>query len=393
MRRSTPLLASLTLVVAMTACEGSAGDDDSIPVGYITPLTGAFSNLGEDNQKAVEAAVDEINTDGGVLGRPIELITQNDESNPDQGILAFNEIMNDEPVAVIGSASSNSAMAVLEHVEREQVPYISPTPADEQVAPVRDHVFVVPAIAGTYAERALHYLSDEGMDEVAVTYSETAYGEAGYEAMVEGADEHGVDLVVEEAFEQETTDFGHILAEIESVGPDATIVWASGPPGITIAEQYAGADIEAPLVMTGSQASHLWTDPAGDSAEGVTVLSSIGVVGEHLPEGEQQDVIREMTEVFEAEHGYAPPQFAQDGYTAVMLLAAAIEEAGSTERADIRDALENLTLTTPNGTFDYSETDHAGLTGDAISVNVVEDGEFVPTDWSTERFGETYGEE
>jgi branched-chain amino acid transport system substrate-binding protein len=396
-RRPLPVLAGLALLAA-TACDDGANNDaadtdEPITVGYITPLTGDFSPLGTDNELAVELAVQQINDDGGVLGRELELITHDDQSNPDQAVLAFNDLMDDEPAAIIGSAFSNSAMALLEQVEREQIPYISPTPADEQVDPVRDHVFVVPALAGHYAERALEYFADEGMTSIAVAYSETSYGIAGYEALEAAADDFGIELEVVEEFEQDTTDYGHILADVESADVDATLFWGTGPPGVIFAEQYAGAELDTPLVVTGSQASPLWTEPAGDAAEGVTVLSALGVVGEHLPEGEHRDVITEMSQAFEDEHGYPPPQFAQDGYSAVMVLVAAIEEADSADRADIRDALEDLSLVTPNGTFNYSETDHSGLSTDAIAVNTVEDGEFVPTEWTLEQFDIVYGEE
>ncbi len=395
MRRSIPLLAGVALVLATTACDSSGGDgsDDPIPVGYITPLTGDYSPLGTDNEKAVELAVDEVNSDGGVLGRELELISHNDESNPDQAIQGFNEIMNEEPAAIIGSASSNSAAALMEQVEREEIPYVSPTPADEQVNPVRDNVFVVPAIAGTYAERSLQYFQDEGITDVAVAYSATSYGTAGYEAMSEMAEDYGVNLVMEEEFEQDTTDFSHITSEVETANPDATLFWATGPPGVVFTEQYAEAGVDTPLVMTGSQASHLWTEPAGEATEDVTVLSSVGVVGDYLPAGEQKDVIEDMTESYREAYGEAPPQFAQDGYSSVQLLVAAIEEAGSAEPDDIRNAMENLSLTTPNGGFEYSEDDHAGIGPEAVSVNVVEDSEFVPTEWAIERFDETYAED
>jgi branched-chain amino acid transport system substrate-binding protein len=160
---------------------------------------------------------------------------------------------------------------------------------------------------------------------------------------------------------------------------------------VTFAQQHAAVDSDVPLVVTGAQASHLWLDPVGDAAEGVTVLSSIGVVGEHLPESEQRDVITEAVDAFTEKHDYAPPQFALDGYSAVTLLVAALEEAGTTEHTDLLTALESLDLVTPNGTYVYSDTDHAGIGTDAISVNVVEDGEMVPVPWALEQLDAAYG--
>jgi len=141
--------------------------------------------------------------------------------------------------------------------------------------------------------------------------------------------------------------------------------------------------------MTPSQASKLWLDPVGAAGEGVSVLSSIGVVGEYLPDGPQKKIIEKMAVPFEKKHGYAPPQFAQDGYSACVILFEAIKKAGSTDRKEIQKALENLTVLTPNGKYTYTATDHAGLTRDYISVNVVKDGKFVPTDWAKEQLART----
>jgi branched-chain amino acid transport system substrate-binding protein len=135
-------------------------------------------------------------------------------------------------------------------------------------------------------------------------------------------------------------------------------------------------------MFTGAQASTLWLKPTGPAAEGVFVSSSIAVVGDALPAGAQKTAIDEMAKPFTTQYGYPPPQFAADGYTGAKLLAAAIQKANSIDADKIRAAFEGLTLTTPNGTYRYSETDHAGLTADYISINVVKGGAFQATDWA-----------
>jgi branched-chain amino acid transport system substrate-binding protein len=152
-----------------------------------------------------------------------------------------------------------------------------------------------------------------------------------------------------------------------------------------VTKQYAAANVKIPLFMTPSQASKLWLEPVGPAAEGVTVLSAIGVVGDSLPDGPQKQVIDQMAVPFSKRYGYAPPQFAQDGYSACLLLFEAIKKAGSTKRDDIRNALEGLELLTPNGKYRYSPTDHSGLTREFVSVNVVKNGKFVPAPWAQEQ--------
>jgi branched-chain amino acid transport system substrate-binding protein len=112
------------------------------------------------------------------------------------------------------------------------------------------------------------------------------------------------------------------------------------------------------------------------------VASSVAVVGDALPDGAQKSAIDELAKPFTAQYGYPPPQFAADGYTGFKLLAEAIRKADSTDPEKIQKAFEGLSLTTPNGTYHYSATDHAGLTADYISINVVKSGAFQATDWA-----------
>lgn len=386
MRRLAPLLATLTFAVTTAGCgdapPGPADSSGPIRIGQIASLTGNYSPLGSENKKSVALAVEQINNKGGVLGRRIELVVKDDKSQPDQSVLAFNELKNDV-AAVIGSPFSNSALATIPLVDREEIPYLSLTAADEQVRPVHPYVFVVPATSATYAERMLQYFNAVGLTNVAVAYdTKSSYAVAGFKGMQAKARQYGVTLVATEEFQTTGTEFSAVFAHVKSSGAQALAVWATGAPGVALTKQYATARLGIPLVLTGAQASKLFLDPVGPAGEGVTVASSIGVVGPHLPVGPQKKAVEELATDFQSRYGYPPPQFAQDGYSGVKLLVAAIQEAGSVDRAKVRAALEELTLLTPNGTYRYTKTDHSGLKPDFISINTVKDGTFVPTDWS-----------
>ncbi|NUU26128.1 MAG: ABC transporter substrate-binding protein [Streptomycetaceae bacterium] len=369
---------------------GSGGSKGAIKVGFIESLTGNYAPLGGEAKKTVELAVEQINAAGGVAGRKIDLITLDDKTTPDQGVLHFNKLKSEGVTAIIGSTFSNVALAVEPLAEREKIPYISLAPADEQTDPVKPHSFVVPAISSKYAEAFMQYFQAHNLTKVAVAYdTKSAYAKAGYAGMQKYAGQYGVQLVKAEEYETTATDFSPVLTHIRDSGAQAFVAWASGAPGVTLAKQYADARMPMPLFMTGSQASKLWLDPAGAAAEGVYVQSAIGVVGDTLPDGKLKQAITKMSGPFKDKYGYEPPQFAQDGYAGVQLLAAAIEKAGGTDRDKVRDALESLNLVTPNGRYTYSAKDHSGLLPTDISVNRVENGRLVPTPWSRDRNAKT----
>ncbi|MCA2176483.1 ABC transporter substrate-binding protein [Nonomuraea glycinis] len=381
------------LVLALAACGGNggagSGTDDTIKVGLIVSLTGNYTPLGSEDKKAVELAVEQVNGQGGLLGRKVELVTRDDKTAPDQGIVAYNQIKG-EIDAVIGPVFSNSALAIEPLAQRDKMPYLSLAPAQEQVEPIKSYVFVTPALSSMYAERYLQYIQAEGIKTVAVAWdSKSAYSVSGHAAMVKLAPKYGVTLAVDEAYETSTSDFSPLFTHVRESAAEALVFWGSGAPGVTAAKQYAASGLKTPLFLTASQASKLWLEPMGAAAEGMTVQSAIGVVGEHLPDGEQKKIIEQMATPYKQKHGYGPPQFAQDGYSASLLLFEAIRKAGSTDKTKIQQALESMDLITPNGRFRYSPTDHSGLSPEFISVNTVKDGQFVPTDWAKEQLAKT----
>jgi branched-chain amino acid transport system substrate-binding protein len=376
------------------AASAAVAKSESIKIGLIASLTGKFSALGSEDKKAVELAVEQVNTAGGLLGKKIELITRDDQTLPDRSVLAYNELKAQEVVAVIGSVFSNSALATLPLAQADGVPYLSLTPAEEQVVPIRSYVFVIPALANAYAERYLEYMQASKITKIAVAHdTKGAYAVSGYNAMKSLAGKYGVEIVRDEVFETATNDFSPIFTHLKGANAQAFVFWGTGPTGVTVTKQYAASGLKVPLFMTPAQASKLWIDPVGPAGEGVTVLSAIGVVGDYLPDGPQKQIISQMATPYQQKHGYPPPQFAQDGYSACLLLFEAIKKAASGERPKIQRALESLTLVTPNGKFRYSPSDHSGLTRDYISVNVVKDGKLVPTDWAKEKLKRTLAEQ
>jgi branched-chain amino acid transport system substrate-binding protein len=395
-RKLVPAIACLAL--AVTACGGSGGSTGGastgpIRVGLIVSLTGNYTPLGSEDKKAVELAVEQINSKGGLLGRKIELVERDDKTAPDQGIVAFNQIKG-QIDALIGPVFSNSALAIEPLAQREKIPYLSLAPAQEQVEPIKSYVFVTPALSSMYAERYLQYIQAIKITKIAVAHdTKSAYSVAGHKAMTSLASKYGVSIVTDEPYETTTSDFSAIFTHVKDSGAQALVFWGSGAPGVTAGKQYAASGLKVPLFLTGSQASKLWLEPMGAAAEGMTVQSAIGVVGDHLPDSKQKQVIDQMAGPFKQKYGYPPPQFAQDGYSAGLLLFEAIKKAGGTDKTKVQQALESMDLVTPNGRFRYSATDHSGLRPDFISINSVRGGQFVPTDWAKEQLSKTVSAE
>lgn len=385
-------LASLLAVVlassTLAACASSSGDSETGPirVGLTVPLTGNYQALGTGDQQGAKIAVAQINASGGIDGRKIELVVKDDKTQPDQSVLAFNAHKSEGAVAVIGSSFSNSALAAIPLAERASMPYLSLAAADQQVDPVRKFAFQIPARSSTYAEQTLKYLQATKITKIALAHdTKSSYAVAGYDAVKEKASQYGVTVVVDRAFDTGTQDFSAVFAPVRTSGAQALFVWATGPPAVIATKQFASAGLPMPLILTGAQGTPLFTKPAGAAAEKVVLSTAIGVIGQQLPTGDLKSAVDKLAADYQKEYGTYPPQFAIDGYCGVVVLAEAIRKAGSTDGKKVRAALEELSLLTPNGRYQYSKDDHSGLATDNVAIATVTGGSFVPTPWMTQQ--------
>jgi len=389
--RMASLLAAVLVAAApavLAGC-GSDGDDSAsgpIRVGLTVPLTGNYQALGTGDQQGAQIAVDQINADGGIDGRKIELVVKDDKTQPDQSVLAFNAHKSEGAVAVIGSSFSNSALATIPLAERNSMPYLSLAAADQQVDPIRKFAFQIPARSSTYAEQTLKYLQATNVTKIALAHdTKSSYAVAGYEAVKEKAQDYGVTVVVDRTFDTGTQDFSSVYAPVRASDAQAVFLWATGPPAVIATKQFAASGLPIPLILTGAQATPLFTKPAGAAAEKVILSSSIGAIAPKLPPGDLKTSVDGLAVDYQKKYGTPPPQFALDGYCGVQVLAEAIRKAGSTDGKKVQAALEELSLLTPNGRYEYGKDDHSGLSTDNIAIAQITGGQFLPTPWMTQQ--------
>ncbi len=339
----------------------------------------------------MELAVEQVNGRGGLLGRKVELVTRDDKTAPDQGIVAYNQIKG-EIDALIGPVFSNSALAIEPLAQRDKMPYLSLAPAQEQVEPIKSYVFVTPALSSMYAERYLQYIQAAGhqdgggrlgLQERLLGVRARGHGRAG--AQVRRARSPWTRRT-----RPRTSDFSPLFTHVrESGGRGAGLL------GLRRARRHRRQAVRRLRAEDAAVPDRL---PGEQAVAGADGRGRRGHDRAERHRGGRRAPARRQAEEGHRADGHArtsrstataPPQFAQDGYSASLLLFEAIRKAGSTDKTKIQQALESMDLVTPNGRFRYSPTDHSGLSPEFISVNTVKDGQFVPTDWAKEQLAKT----
>jgi len=393
MKHILPVAAVAAAVLLLSACatggttSNPTADKSPIKIGMIVPLTGPYSPLGTGDKAAAEQVVAEINDAGGVDGRQLELTVQDDKTDVTQSVTLFNQMASDKSVSAIFSSSFVSASAAVgPSAASAKIPILALGPISAFANGSNKYAFTVPATPELYAQQMVKYFSSIGLKKLAIGYTDgDVYGGTGNTATLAAAKKAGIDVVLDEAFSGGATDFTPLITHVKSSGADGFLVWGAGPAPVIITKQFQGSGIQ--LYMTGAEATTLYTGPAGAAGEGVVMSSAAAVGASALPAGAFATTIKDFVDPWKAANkDVLPPQFAFDGASGIQILVAAIKKAGSSDREKIRTALDTLSVLTVNGRYNYTPTNHGGLTTDAIAVVEVKNGAFVPTPYTVKQF-------
>jgi branched-chain amino acid transport system substrate-binding protein len=388
---SVALLAAACSSSSKPAAAKPSSTKAPIKIGMITPLTGAYQPLGINDRKGAELAVSEINAAGGIDGRKIDLIVENDNTTPSQAVTDLKSLVGQGVVAVVGSSYSNDSLAAEPIAERDHVPYVSTAASVKQVEPPRKYVFMSPPTTVNVGKRLLEYFAYKGWKNIAIAYeSDSAFALSGYHVQEQLASKYGISIVTAQPFTSSTTNFSTIFTHVAQSHAQALMVWGTAAPPVIMTKAFAGLHLGIPLVMSHAEATYLYADPVGAAGNGVIVASAAAVVEPYLPASPLKDVAKKMVDDFEATYHVYPPQFAFDAYDAVELIAAAIKKDGATP-SGIAQGLSHMTLLLPEGDYHMTPSDHSGLHARDISVDRLENTKFTITSWAKQEFQKTFG--
>lgn len=331
--------------------------NDNIKIGIPVGLSGANSVVAPSVVQAAELAAAEINADGGVLGRQLELVVADDGSGAQGAQKAFDSLVFQSKVdALISMETSAARNAGLPIVNRGQVPYIytsfyegrSCSPwmyvnawvPEQQVAPIVDH-FMGSENAKTYFLIGSDYAFGRGMLEFTRQYIE----------------EKGGEVLGEEYLPMDGSDWTAIISQLKSANPDALITsTAGGAPNVTLTKQLRAAGIDIPygnLAVDEGTAKNMGADAAGIyiSASYITSIDS----------PENKAFLAAMAEHF-GDDLKTPNDLSVPQYEGVYLYKNAVEKAGSTDAKSVIAALGEVEFQGPRGLIKMNKQRHAPLT-------------------------------
>ena len=360
----------LLAAVFGAASMGAVQAADPIKIGISGPFTGGSSAMGVSMRDGVKLAVGEINAKGGVLGRPIALVERDDEAKNEVGVQVAQELINKEKVvATLGFINTGVSLAAQRFYQEAEIPVINNVATGSQISkqfPAPNYIFRTSAYDTVQSAMIVdEAVGRQKFKKVAILADSTNYGQFGKDDLLKALTAKGLTPVAVEKFNVKDTDMTSQLLKAKDAGAEAILTYAIGPELAQIANGMAKLGWKVPMIGSWTLSMASFIDPAGANADGAMMPQTF-IQAPTTPK--RKAFIEAYQAAYKVDRIPSPVSAAQ-GYDSVYLLAAAIEQAKSTDGPKIREALESL-KTKVEGVVTTYDAPFTAQDHEAISANI-----------------------
>ncbi len=332
-RTLTGLLAAAAALAAAGCAPG--GNSKEIVVGEYGSLTGNTATFGQSTKNGSEMAFAEINQAGGLLGKQVKLIVEDDQSKPEEAATAVTKLINQNSVqAVLGEVASSRSLAAAPICQGAKIPMITPSSTNPKVTQVGDYIFRVCFTDIQQGEADAKFAAKSlKLKKAAILYDVRNDYSVGLRLVfMQKFKEYGGEIVAEQSYSEGDSDFRAQLTQLKSVNPEIIYVPGYYTEVGTIARQARDLGITVPLSGgDGWDSPRLW-EIGGKALNGCYFSN-------HYSVDDPAPAVQKFVADYTAKYGSTPDALAALGYDAARIYADAVKRANSSDSAKVRDAL------------------------------------------------------
>ena len=358
------LFALIFLSVLLTSLTPSFASDP-IRIGILTELTGYGADLGAAAKEGVNLAVEEINRNGGLLGRKVAAIFRDDESKPPKGIVAVRELIYAKKVEVVlGPTFTTVNFAILPVINEAKIINLTLATGTAIINLKNNpYTFRTNFYSKIEAETVIDYaIGQKGYRKVAIIHDSSGYGKAGLAELVPQLKNKGITPLTIQTYNIGDKNMTGQLLKIKQTGAEAILAWGLSPDMAAVAKNMNTLGLDLPVFGGSGLTSRFFKQLAGDTGKnflGSMIKSFTFNKNNPMP----KDASRYRDEMTKRHGLNRESSLSNSGawYDTVYVYARAVEAAGSTDREKVKAALENLRYKGVTGDIAFSPTDHEAL--------------------------------
>ena len=380
------LLSALVLMAGCgqpTAEQAAPGEEAPPPltgepyvIGAMFAVTGDASSLGIPERNTAQMLERIVNESGGINGHPLQIVIEDTRgAQPDAQSAAQRLVERDDVLAIVGPSRTGTTMAVIDYVERVEVPLVSCAAGIAIVEPPRDWVFKTPQTDRMAVQKIIEYLQQQNITRVASLSDNTPFGKGGLREIQSLMPAAGIEVVATEEYGPTDTSMTTQLTKMGGTNAQAVVCWGTPPGPARVASNMQQLGMDIPLICSHGVANQRFLDLAGEAANGVVLPAGRLIVLNQIPaDHPQRAVLQQYSQAYQDEFDQSADTFGGHSWDAIQIVVQALRQVGP-DRAALRDAIEQTNgFVGTGGVFNFSPEDHNGLTKDAFVMVEVVDG-------------------
>jgi ABC-type branched-subunit amino acid transport system substrate-binding protein len=360
-----------TAAASLMALPASAED---YKIGISAGLTGYAATVDRAWRDGVEVAATSLNEKGGVAGRKLSVVTEDNRSEPQEAVTVYRKMISSDNVNVfISGCVSAGNFAAAPVVVRAQIPMVLCSILPPQ--PDQKWAFSTLPPAGMEVEKRLEYLKEKTqVKKIGVLHDPTPYANLQKAAAEKLAASYGLEVVGIEQYKQDDADLSVQISKMNAAGARAILKIGLGGTTLTAAKNIKQLGLDM-LLLTSLEDLAVFRPVAEVLGDKFFFVASPSQVYDGLPDGALKTEIAKFLGPWKAKYGDRDPNWAARGWDGVMLTAKAVEQGKSFEGAKVRDQLETITgFQGTTGVYNMSPTVHQGITVNPLLLATIADG-------------------
>jgi branched-chain amino acid transport system substrate-binding protein len=331
------IIVGILVLMLASMVEGAAKDTGPIKIAFINSVTGEKALAGTYTASGVKMAVDAWNKKGGVLGREVKIITEDDAGTTSGAVAAFTKVVSSvEPVAVLAPIYSVMDLAMVPYMLEAKIPVVMGATNVKLTHQNNPWIFRIRANDGISTKLAAKFAVEElGAKTIGILHDSDEFGSGGAKMVAAAVPECGGKVVATKAYHGGDKDFSSQLLEFRKKNVDVIIAWGHAVEAGLVYRQKATLGIDIPIVGSPSWGVPVAIDLSEGAADGnYCIIDYIST--------DPDPRIQEFAKLYKDTYNLESEFYGASYYDGVNILLTAIEKAGSTEPEKIRQALYEI---------------------------------------------------
>lgn len=348
-------LAALTLA-------GPAFAEDTIKIGASVGMTGYAAAIDRAWKDGAEVAVEFLNSKGGVLGKKLELIAEDNKSEPQEAVTVYRKMISSDKVNVfVSGCVSAGNFAAAQHVVRAEIPMVLCSILPKKPEEIKWAVSLLPPPKFETEKRYEYLQKSTKIRKVGILHDPTPYANLQKTIAESVAKNFDIELVGVEQYKQDDADLSPQISKLAAAGAGAILKIGIGGSTVTAAKNVKQLGLD--VILMGGGDDLAVTVPAGEALGDKFIFAAAPAqVFDELPDSPIKKQIADFLPLWQAKHGKRDPYWGGKGWDGVMLAVSAIKTANGVDGEKVRAALENTASFNGTGAvYSFSPEGHIGV--------------------------------